>query len=417
MRSLDKFILNFKTYGFKHKHIYAAGLMLFFFAIFDGIFSYITPIYITQKGISESMMGIIIGTSSIAGLIFDLLLCRVLKDVRYRILYFLLFIVCLIYPLIIWASGTVFAFIIAMAFWGLYYDILSVANLDFVSRTSLKDEYATNFGLNRIFFDLGYLVAPLITGFLIVTIIDFKPFLAAWVFLGLAFICYLFLLFLYRNGKHYHAQIKQINTGSIFKELALWKKIGNFILPVLIISFMLNVVDAIYWTIGPLLATSTNFLDGLGGLFMTAYILPPLLIGWFVGKVTLKFGKKQTAFLSMLIGSVFLMLFFVFSTPMMLVLLSFLSSFATAFASPAIAGAYADYINEKPELEKEISTMQDSFVNIGYIIGPILAGFSGQYLGHVNTFALLGVLGIIMSLVLMNVTPKQINIKINTKKI
>ncbi len=414
MHSLNKLLLHFKTYGFKHKHIYAAALMLFFFAIFDGILSFITPIYITEKGISEGMMGIIIGTSSIAGLIFDLLICRVLKDVRYRLLYFLLFLICAIYPLILWGASSALVFVIAMILWGLYYDLLNVANLDFIARTSLKEEYSSNFGVLRIFFDLGYLLAPLITGFLIITVIDYKPFLAAWIFLVLALICYFLLLFLFRNGRHYYPKCKQIESGSIFKELFLWKKIGNFILPVLLVTFMLNVIEGMYWTIGPLLATSTNFLDGLGGLFMTVYILPPLFVGWFVGRVTVRFGKKKTAFFSLFFGSVFLGLFYIFDTPILLVVLSFLASFCTSFTSPAILGAYADYINETPQLEKEISTMQDSFVNIGYIFGPILAGFSGQYLGYVNTFALLGVFGIIMSLILLKLTPKQIKIKINT---
>jgi MFS family permease len=417
MRSLDKLVNYVKIYGFKHRHIYAAAFMLFFFAIFDGIFSFITPIYIVQKGISEGMMGIIIGTSSIAGLIFDVLLCRVLRDVRYRTIYVLLFIICLIYPLILWASSTAFLFIIAMVLWGVYYDLLGIGNLDFVSHTSSKKEYSDNFGVLNVFFTLGYLVAPLITGFLIIEFVDYKPFLAAFVFLILALASFIVLMIIYRNGKHYHEKVKQINTGGIIKELTLWRKIGNFILPVLIVSFMLNIIDAIYWTIGPLLSESMTFLGDLGGLFMMVYIFPPLIVGWFVGRVTARLGKKRTAFISMFIGSVFLVLFFIFDTPVLLVLLSFLSSFCTSFTSPAIAGAYADYINENPQLEKEISAMHDSFVNIGYIIGPVIAGFSGQYLGYINTFALLGVLGVIMTLILIKVTPKQINIHINTRKI
>lgn len=417
MRGLNQLVSHLKTYGFMHKQLYAVALMLFFFAIFDGIFSFITPLYITQKGISEGMMGIIIGSSSIAGLLFDLLLCRILKDTRYRFVYLLMFIICFLYPLILWQANIIAIFIIAMALWGLYYDLLALANYDFIARTSKKEEYSTNFSVLRIFLDLGYFLAPLITGFIIIELIDFTPFIMAWIFLILAFICYFVVLLLAKNHSSDKLKKNQVKISSMFKELALWRKIGNFILPILIVTFMLNVIDAIYWTIGPLLSESLTFLGDLGGLFMMAYMLPVLIVGWFVGRVTTKYGKKKTAFVSLLVGSIFLTLFYFFNTPWILILLSFFSSFFTSFTYPAIAAAYADYISESPEIEKEITTMTDSFCNLGYIIGPIIAGFSGQYLGHINTFALLGLLGIIMTIILIRVTPKEINIKINLRKI
>ena len=412
MHGFDKLIGHVKTYGFEHRQLYAVSIMIFFFAIFDGIFSFITPIYIVQQGISESMMGIIIGTSSIAGLLFDFILCRVLKDTKYRLIYLVVFVICMIYPLVLYQAKSALIFIIAMALWGLYYDLVNIGNLDFITRTSKAKEYSSNFGVLRIFLDLGYLLAPLITGFLIIEIIDYKPFVAAWVFLILAFICYFVTIFIAQQSRQKNKADKQITSDGFLSEFKLWKKISHYIIPVLAVSFMLNIVDAIYWTIGPLLSESMSFLGDLGGLFMTAYVLPPLFVGWFVGSITSKYGKKRTAFMSLFLGSLFLMLFPVFDWPIALVVLSFLSSFCTSFASPAIAAAYADYIHETPQVEKEITTIQDSFVNIGYIIGPIMAGFSGQYLGHLTTFCLLGVLGIFVSLYLLKFTPKKINIKI-----
>jgi len=416
MHGLHTLIQHFKTYGLKHKQLYAASLMLFFFAIFDGIISFITPLVITQKGISESMMGLIIGTSSIAGILFDLILCRVLKDTRFRLIYFLMFIVCSVYPLILWGANTALLFIIAMVMWGLYYDLLGLASLDFIARSSAKEEYPSSFGVLRVFEDLGYLLAPLISGFLIYEIIDFRPFLAAWIFLSLAFIAFILVLALTRKTNNGYPKDNGSRPSSIFTEIYLWKKIGNFILPVLLVSLLINIVDAFFWTIGPLISENLSFLGDLGGLFMTVYILPPLFVGWFVGGVTAKLGKKKTAFYSLLLGSLILSTFFLFKSPVILLVIAFLFSFCSALALPAISAAYADYVSETPNVEKEINTLQDSFSNLGYVIGPIIAGVLSQNFGHNLTFTFLGIFGVLLSLILLLITPKHINIRIKKPK-
>lgn len=412
MRSINLLLNNLKDLSSGRKHLFALGLMIFFFAIFDGIFSFITPIFITQQGISESMMGIIIGTSSIAGLIFDLLLCRYLKDTKYRLIYFLMFIICFAYPLILWGANSVLMFIIAMAFWGLYYDLFDLAKYDFITRKIKKNEYSASFGILGIFIDLGYLLGPFIAGFLFYKVVGFQPFLAAWIFLGLSLICYFIILNLKPKESLVNTATKKNRSAiNIIKELVLWKKIGNLILPILCLTFFLNIIDSFYWTIGPLLTQNISILGDLGSLFMVAYIFPPLIIGWFVGSVTNRLGKKKTAFYALLASSLIFCLFTFINSSIILIAMSFGASFCLAFAWPAISGAYADYMNESPNLEKEINTLQDSFTNLGYIIGPIIAGFSSQYLGHLASFSLLGLIGLVLSLIFMKITPKHIIIK------
>ncbi|HPV70876.1 MAG TPA: MFS transporter, partial [Candidatus Magasanikbacteria bacterium] len=95
-----------------------------------------------------------------------------------------------------------------------------------------------------------------------------------------------------------------------------------------------------------------------------------------------------------------------------LIIINLIASFFIALSLPAINGAYADYISESPKLEKEIETLEDSFTNLGYVVGPVAAGFISQYFGYTTSFSLLGVCGLIVGFILFYFTPKKINLKI-----
>jgi len=78
---------------------------------------------------------------------------------------------------------------------------------------------------------------------------------------------------------------------------------------------------------------------------------------------------------------------------------------------PAINGAYADYINEAGRVENEINGLEDFFTNIGYVAGPMIAGFLVDLIGNTLTFSVLGVFGALSAVVLLVVTPKSFKIK------
>jgi len=394
----------------KSRPLYTVSLMIFFWAIFDGIIAFISPLVITEMGLSTAMMGIIIGSSSLAGAFFDFLLCRVLSNTNFRRIYLFMLALSCVLPLILWQAKTVWIYIIAMALWGLYYDFFHIATFDFVGRETKRGHSAT-FGVISVFSSLGYLLAPLLAGLVISEFVGFKTFLLAWTFLLIAIVFYFFLLLFTKKPARYDKQ-GQCRPLSFLKEFRLWRKIGSFILPVLLLTLILNINDAFFWTLGPLLSESLSALHGFGGLFMVAYTLPPLIVGWFVGGITMKFGQKRTAFAALLIGSLLLCSIFALKNPFLLIAVSFTASFFLACAWPSINGAYGDYIAETPELGKEIATLQDSFANIGYVVGPVLAGFIGGSVGYAPAFSVLGIIGALAALLLFYFTPRSINLKI-----
>ncbi len=143
--------------------------MIFFWALFDGTVSYISPLLITQNGYSKTGLGFLLGSSSVAGAFFDYLLSKFLKNPHYRVVYLIMFICCFVFPLVLWKATSFFVFILAMALWGLYYNLYNFGVFDFVSRVSPSDERGGYFGMLYLFKSLGYIIAPLLVGFVIST--------------------------------------------------------------------------------------------------------------------------------------------------------------------------------------------------------------------------------------------------------
>ena len=390
--------------------LYLLALMTLFWAIYEGTISYMTPLIISERGFSVTMMGIIIGTSSIAGAIFDFIACRIFTNIYYKRIFLIMLSLCLIYPFLLSQANTFILFLLTMSIWGVYYDLKNIGNFDFISRQVEKEDNVSSFGLVQIFQSVGLLIAPLITGFLLADGFNYQPLAMAWIFLVIAFSFFLILYFLKDKHAPHPERTYRGRKKTWLGLILIWGDLGKILLPVLILTFMLNFIDAFFWTVGPLFAESLESMKRFAGLFMTAYSLPALLVGWIIGGLAKKHGKKKTAFAALFIGSIFLTGIYFITLPALLIFMVFGASFFISMAWPAIQGAYADYISETPSHEKEIAGLQDFFTNIGYVLGPMSAGFIADNLGGQGAFSFLGVIGMGVAAILFLVTPRKTNV-------
>jgi len=407
MSSFRHLFFHLQKYGTKNRPLYVFATMILFWCIFEGIISYLIPIWITQNGISDTLMGVIVGSSSVAGALFDFVMCRILKSTFYRRVLLLMFSFSLLFSLILFQAHTFTLFLLMAVLWGIAFDLANYGNFNFVSHTSEKQEFTDHFGVIQVFKSLGYLLAPILAAAAIGEVVDWQPFALAWLFLGLGVVMLIILLFLTRKVKEEIPQAKQ--RVNLWREFHIWKHIVKILLPVLILTFTLNLFDSAFWTIGPLISQSFN--QSFHGLFMVAYLLPVLLVGWFVGSLTTKLGKKRTAFGALFLGSLIMSFLYFAQSSIFSAILVFAGSFFLAFAWPSINSAYADYMEETIQYEQEIEGIEDFFVNIGYFVGPILAGFLADLVGIQSAFALFGVLGTFIAIILFTTTPKKIRVK------
>jgi len=399
-----------RYFSFGNRRIFILGLMVLFWGMYDNIVQYLTPILIMRQGYSITVIGLIIGSSSIAGALFDFFICRVFKNTDFRRIFLAMFAVCLFYPLLLWQANSIWLWLLAMAVWGLYYDLLGFGVFDYVGRHTLAEQHSSSFGVVQIFKSIAGVVAPIIIGLLIAENFNWQPFALMWIFLFAGFIFFIQLFFAHRK-KQDIVEIKDEPKRNIWVELKIWKKLWVKLLPVLSFTLFIFVIDAFFWTLAPLYGQRTEFY-GFGGLFLAAYILPFLIIGWFVGPINKKFGKKRTAFVSMLIWSILMSVFFIVADPWWQLILVFVSALFISLSLPSINGAYADYISEAPIVEGQIQGLEDFAFNIGYVIGPILAGILADIFNISVAFSILGLCGLLLAVILLKVTPTSIVVKV-----
>lgn len=409
MVPINHLVLHARKYGLKHKPLYALSIMLFFWSIFDGVLAYLAPILITERGVSKTMMGLILGSSSIAGAIFDFLLSKAFTNTHYRRIFILMFILSFSYPVVLFKANTISLFILAMAIWGGYFDLMSFGTFDFVSRETDPEEHASSFGVIDVFRMMAYSIAPIIASSLIISTIDSKPFVLAFIFLAVAAIFYFVVNAFGSKAKELRISLKR--KRGVADEFALWKKLGRKLLPVLIMTTLLSTFDAFFWSVGPLYSESLKSLHPFGGFLLTVYIIPSLFMGWFVGKIVGKYGKKNTAFMAFAIGSLFLIPLAFTENIFLIIGIVFLAASMSAIAWPAIRGAYADYISEDMPAEAEIEGVADFSNNAGYVVGPILAGLLADRFGNSAAFAVLGASAALIAILLKKKSPKHISVK------
>lgn len=385
--------------------------VILFWAIFDSTMQYITPLLIEEQGFSNTMIGLIIGFSSVAGAIFDFFIYKIFKNANFRRMILAMFVLCFGYPLLLMDAKSVWLFLFAMAVWGIYYDLYGFGAFNFVAKHIKRKNSASSFGAIQVFKSLGNIIAPLVIGFIVIENVDWRSFAFGWVALAIGFVLFIYLTVVVRKKDPIEdLDVNNQRRRNLFVELRLWRKLGVLLRPILIMTFYYHIIDAFFWTLIPLYVESINS-QQFGGLFLAAYSLPALLAGWFVGSVTKKYGKKRTAYVSLLIGSLILSGFAFVNSPILLVAIVFSAAFFIKMTHPVMNSSITDYVNDAPQVEVEIEGLEDFSTNVGYIIGPIAAGIMADIFGMQAAFSLLGLVGVVIAIGLLMFAPKHIIIK------
>lgn len=384
------------------------ALIIFFWALFDSAFTYVIPVVVTESGYSNVVMGILVGSSSLFGALFDYLMSLWLKDMRYRRMLVLLFALCLIAPLFLFPGYPLLMYIAAMAIWGLYFDVCNFAIVNFVTMDQPKQHFSTSYGIITMFRSLAYVIGPITVGTLISMESTVLPYSFMWAVTICAIILFVILVV---SSPDTTSTDYRHRRRSLVAEARVWRNIGGQVLPVLMLTVFVSMYHSFFWTLGPLI--TIRFGSGaIDGLFLTLYSLPSLVIGFLVEKATRAAGKKRTALIGALLASIVLSGLLLYQTQAYVLILVVLSSTCIAFCLPSLNSTFSDYIHETKSYEQEIQGLQDFFTNIGYVIGPILAGYFSQYNGTIESFGYFGLIGIAITVCTFFLLPKHIRVHV-----
>lgn len=384
----------------------ASTAVLFFILLADGILSDWVPNYMQNVFGSPVLMGLVMSFSSLIGFGADLIFPQILKGTTVKKLILAAVITGGAFSASLFVSLArpyILIFLAAMAVWGLYYEFLGFANQQFVAETVAANRRSQVWAVMGVFRSLAYFLGPILGGYLMTVGNKSVVVTAAALTLFSYFLLYLIKV----PDRKLNVENEKINLG---REIAHWWVLLEHVWPVLIISLMLGLVDATFWTTGTVLTENLAKQNWWGGMFLPMYILPSLFVGFAVLKWGIYKGKKKWAEFFMLLGGVFLTGLAVSGQVYWQLLMVFLSSVALSVTYPLIDAVYSDISVRMGRESKHMMGLSSSMISLSYIVGPAAAGLIAEQVGERATFVSMGAAVTVMAIFLLIVTPRKLRL-------
>lgn len=387
--------------------VFLFSLTLFFLRLSDSIISFWAPNQIQSSLGSATIMGAIISLQSVVGLAADIVFPRMLQTVTSRRLVFWAIIASATTSFFLTASAFkpfIAIFIITMALWGIYYELLNFANMQFMGSVVPFHMRAPAWGFTGIFVSLAYFLGPFIAAQLLINGILITQ--------GTIIIFLLVAFAILTFTKHVHDVPPEMD----FKDVNPLEEMRHFLILIehtwqaLLIGLVLGFIDATYWTTGAVWTEKLAKINPWGVWFLPFYLLPFICLGIPLSFWKIYQGKKKMAEKFLVIAGVILAAIGISpSIPWQLAMVC-LSSSALAVCYPMLEGVYSDLISRMGRERKDMIGLTSSITNVSYIVWPVVAGVIATSFGERITFAFVGGAAALIAVFLLFVTPKKLRL-------
>lgn len=386
--------------------------VVFFMYLGDAVISDWIPTYIQNTLGGSLIMGLMISFSSLVGFLADLIFPQLFRKVaERRMIMFAISSMLMIAGVFLWTTSfpLIALFLLGMGIWGLYYEFLGFGLSSFVARVAPVTERSGVWSVMGIVKSIAYCIGPLIGSWLFVWQGNF---VIIFVYAGLALVSYgIWMMVGLHKKKDREIEDKRETEGvHIIEEIGYWKILFEHVWPILLVSYLLGIMDATFWTTGVVLSDALAVDSWLGRLFLSAYMLPEIFIGFIVVRMGIYKGKKKMAEKFLLLSGLLMAGLGMIDSITAMVLLSLLIGGATAVAWPLSNAVYSDILARMGKEQKHLMGMSSSMINLSFITGPVLAGLLANEIGEQKTMMWMGVFVAIVALGLLFVTPKKLHV-------
>ena len=375
----------------------------------DSIMAYVAPVFI-ENGVQNAFyMGIIFSSSSMVGLICDAIFPSIFRSKHHSFFLWNTVILALLFPAIfLLFPHALPEFFVAMAIWGIYYELLVFSKAYFIEAFIKMDRHAMAWGILNTFRSLTMVISPIFVPLLLDRGAT-EPLI--WT-MGLLIAGLISIVLFNKLFPHKDREVVQevvVKKTSALKELIIWRKLIVRIWPIFLFTLVLYVLEATFFSVGILASEELRQTSFWGTMLIPAYVLPSLFTGFFVQKLGITVGKKRVAFVAGAFGGLLLFLaMFMTAVPELLVLTIFLSSIFSSISYPAILAVTQDYVTRLGEFGGEMVGLQNAAASIGYIVGPLFAGFIGMQFGNIEAVSAVGLVLLLASLLNIAVVPRKV---------
>jgi len=385
------------------------GVIIFLIEMADSIMAYVAPIFL-ERGVKNSFyMGLILSSSSVAGLICDAIFPSIFRSKKHSFFLWNTVILALLFPAVfLFFPHALPEFIFAMVIWGIYYEFLVFSKAYFIEAFIKMDRHAVAWGILNTFRSLTMVISPLVVPLLLDSGVE-KPLIATFVLLVLGLMGIVLFNKIFPHKERVVVQEVVVKKPSALTELIVWRHLIIKIWPIFLFTLVLYVLEATFFSVGILASEELRQTSFWGTFLIPAYVIPSLFTGFLVEKLSINLGKKRLAFIAGAVGGVLLFLtVFLTAVPAFLVLVILLSSVFTSIAYPAILASTQDYVTRLGEFGGEMVGLQNAAASIGYIIGPLLAGWMAMEFGNIEAIAGAGILLLVVAVLNILVVPRKI---------
>lgn len=379
--------------------------ILFFILLSDAMLADWVPGYLQYSLGSPIKMGLMMAISSVVGVTVDLIFPQLLRSVGVRRIAGGAMIGSLLFLLTIlthtwWEYVAIL--VLGMAVWGIYYELDSFMTQQFVAGVAPRDQRSSVWGIVGMVRSGAYFLGPLI-GAWIVEYGDRALVLSAMGILVVGYIS--FSLLRLPHGNQEKIEWEEVSTR---EELSHWFVLGKRVWPILLVSLLGGVIDATFWTTGAVLNDKMAETHFMGGWFLSAYMLPFLFVGLVIAKWGIDQGKKRWSQIFMGLAGLALISFWWIRSAPLFVLSAVIVGAAVSASWPLIDSVYTDLVARARRGKKHIMGMSAAMFGLAYIIGPIISGVMSQIWGEEKSFAVIGAAVLLVSILLLVVTPKKL---------
>ncbi len=383
------------------------SIILFFIFLADAIVSFWAPEYLEETFQSSLVMGLIISTSSIVGLLADIMMPQLLKGITVKKLLVMGIVASILFSAILlfttWLPF-ILLFLLGMAVWGIYYELLSFASNQFVADATPLKFHSAGWAIIGTFRSLAYFLGPVMATWLLLAG-DRPPLFVA---IGLALLALVILLI--TNRKHERQLTVDIHHINFSAELTHWKELFIHVWPILLMSILVGVIDATFWTVGAVYTKDLGQIHPSGSWFLSLHMLPSLFMGFVIAKMQIYQRKKRLAQIFLITSGLFLVLLGFSSAIPWILIMVFISSTNLAISVPLIEAVYSDIVARMGRERQHMIGLSSSTMSIAYIIAPPLSGLIAEEVGARNTFMIIGGFVALVSFILLFTTPKKLKL-------
>lgn len=359
------------------------------FALGDGVFSYQIPLWLESVFHNVALVGLVMSTSSVIGLLCDLSFPTIFAKRDYRFFLVTTFVVALSTQLISVFSNTWVAAIVVMALWGIYYELFLFGLYHFLHTEIESSQHAAGWGVADALRSLGLIAAPVLVSAMFV--LHIEPLRISSVLFGSALL--ITAVVYLQSKKRSQELVKNSEKAFSFVTFKVWSVFLGRIWPVYLFFFCLIVFDATIWTVGIFFAEQLRHISPLGAFFVPAYSIPALVAPLVASKLARRFGKKRSAFVTAIPLS--LILFFghwLLRSPLWHVSVMVLAGCCAGLILTESEAIFEDYVGRLHRFSGEMIGLVRSASSLGYIVGPLVAGLLADSLGSARTLAVMGTL-------------------------